>query len=50
MELKVAAIEVEREPVKTATKGDHFSMPVPGVIRRSDKLYKLVDVPHPEQQ
>jgi putative protease len=49
MELKVDEIQVEREPVKTATKGDHFSMLVPGIIRRSDKLYKLVDVPHPAQ-
>jgi putative protease len=43
MELKVSEIQVERNQVDIAEKGDHFSIPVPGIIRRSDKLYKLVD-------
>jgi putative protease len=43
MELKVSEIQVERENVETAVKGEHFSIPVPGIIRRSDKLYKLVE-------
>ena len=43
MELRVSELRVERKRVKTAAKGVHFSMPVPGTIRRSDRLYKLVD-------
>ncbi len=43
MELIVSEIRVGRKRVKTAEKGEHFSIPVPGIIRRSDKLYKLVD-------
>jgi len=43
VELTVSELQVEREQVETAGKGEHFSIPVPGIIRRSDKLYKLVD-------
>jgi putative protease len=43
MELTVSELQVERKRVETAEKGEHFSIPVPGIIRRSDKLYKLVD-------
>jgi putative protease len=43
MELTVSELQVEHKQVETAEKGEHFSMPVPGIIRRSDKLYKLVD-------
>jgi putative protease len=43
VELTVTELQVERKQVKTAGKGEHFSIPVPGIIRRSDKLYKLVD-------
>ncbi|KPL24717.1 MAG: collagenase [Bacteroides sp. SM1_62] len=43
MELTVSELQVERIRVETAEKGEHFSIPVPGIIRRSDKLYKLVD-------
>ena len=43
MELTVSELQVERKNVEKAAKGEHFSIPVPGIIRRSDKLYKLVD-------
>ena len=43
MELIVSELQVERKKVETAEKGEHFSIPVPGIIRRSDKLYKLVN-------
>lgn len=50
MELKVSELQVEREKVEKAGKGVHFSIPVPGIIRRSDKLYKLVDASETGQQ
>ncbi len=43
MELMVSELQVERKQVERAGKGEHFSISVPGIIRRSDKLYKLVD-------
>lgn len=43
MELIVSELQVERKKVETVEKGEHFSIPVPGIIRRSDKLYKLVN-------
>lgn len=43
MELTVSELQVDREQVATAKKGDHFSCPVPGIVRRSDKLFKMVD-------
>jgi putative protease len=43
MELRVPEIQVARQKVRTAAKGEHFSIAVPGIVRRSDKLYKLVD-------
>ena len=43
LELRVAEIQIERKSVGKAEKGAHFSIPVPGTVRRSDKLYKLVD-------
>jgi putative protease len=50
MELTVAEIQVGHKRVKTAAKGENFSMPVPGIIRRSDKLFKLVDAGESGQQ
>ena len=46
MELTVDEIQVEHEKVRKAARGEHFSMAVPWVVRRSDKLYKLVDANH----
>lgn len=50
MELTVSELQVERKQVETAEKGEHFSIPVPGIIRRSDKLYKLVNASESGQQ
>jgi putative protease len=49
MELRVSELQVERKQVETAEKGEHFSIRVPGIIRRSDKLYKLVDASESRQ-
>lgn len=40
---KVEEIRVELKKVPKAQKGDRFSIPIDGMIRRSDKLYKVVD-------
>jgi putative protease len=39
----VNEIRVDDKPVEAARKGEHCSIPVDQVIRRSDKLYRLVD-------
>lgn len=38
----VKEIRVDLKPVQTTKKGESFSMPLDTIIRRSDKLYKLV--------
>lgn len=43
IELKVPEIRVDLKPVPSTNKGQQFSMPVEDFIRRSDKLYKLVE-------
>jgi len=50
MELQITEIRVKREIVQSATRGQHFSIPVPGIVRRSDKLYKVVDASQVRQQ
>ena len=42
MYIDATEIRLELEPVETAPKGTHVSIPVPGKIRPSDKLFKLV--------
>ncbi|MGQ1785583.1 MULTISPECIES: peptidase U32 family protein [unclassified Saccharicrinis] len=42
----VPEIRVDLNPVEETVKGDRFSIPIEEKIRRSDKLYKLVDA-HP---
>ncbi len=42
VETTVKEIRVDLKPVQTTKKGESFSMPLDTVIRRSDKLYKLV--------
>ena len=42
MYIDVAAIRYELQPVQTAHKGQHISFAVPGKIRPSDKLFKIV--------
>ena len=44
LELTVENMQVNRETVETAAKGDHFSIKVPEKVRRSDKLYKVKSV------
>lgn len=41
---KVNELRVDDKPVLSVSKGDSFSIPVTTKVRRSDKLYKLVDV------
>ncbi|WP_027472962.1 peptidase U32 family protein [Saccharicrinis fermentans] len=43
IKMKVPEIRVELKPVEETQKGERFSMPIKEKIRRSDKLYKLVD-------
>jgi len=43
IKMKVPEMRVELKPVKETQKGERFSMPIKEKIRRSDKLYKLVD-------
>lgn len=40
---KVVEIRVDREIVESTKKGDAFSMKIEETVRRSDKIYKLVD-------
>lgn len=43
IQMKVAELRVELQPVEKVEKGTVFSMPVPEKIRRGDKFYKVVD-------
>ncbi len=43
VETTVKEIRVDLKNVDEAKKGDNFSIPVDTIIRRSDKLYKVVD-------
>ena len=42
-EAKLDEIRYELQPVLTVKKGDLCSIPVTGIVRRNDKLYKFVD-------
>lgn len=42
-EFDVSEIRVDLKPVESTVKGEKFSMPVPDRVRRSDKLYKIVE-------
>jgi U32 family peptidase len=44
MEAEVGEIRIDHAPVEKAVRGDRFSIPVPGIVRRSDKLYKIMEV------
>lgn len=44
IELKISEIRVDMKSVEETNKGERFSIPVEQSIRRSDKLYKMVDV------
>ena len=43
IQMHVPEIRVDNKQVEQTKKGEHFSIRVDRVIRRSDKLYKLVD-------
>jgi len=43
VEMNISEIRIELAAVTTAIKGDVCSIPVPEVVRRNDKVYKLVD-------
>jgi U32 family peptidase len=43
IEMTVDEIRVDLEQVQTTRKGERFSISVPEKVRRSDKLYKMVD-------
>lgn len=44
IQTKVDEIRVELKNVDKAEKGESFSIPIDQIVRRSDKLYKVVDV------
>jgi putative protease len=48
VETIVKEIRVDLKPVKQTVKGDRFSIPVDNMIRRSDKLYKIMSTDLPE--
>lgn len=43
VETSVKEIRVELEPVEEGKKGERISVPIPEKLRRSDKLYKMID-------
>ncbi len=43
IELKIKEIRVDRDAVEHTKKGDAFSIQIDETVRRSDKIYKLVD-------
>lgn len=43
VEFSTDELRVDEKPVTTALQGSYCSLPVPGEIRRGDKLYKFVD-------
>jgi len=46
IKMKVPELRVDLKPVEETIKGERFSMPVTEKVRKSDKLYKIVDA-HP---
>lgn len=42
-EMKVSEIRVDLKPVEKANKGEKMSLPMKKLIRRGDKVYKLID-------
>lgn len=42
IESTVEELRVDEKPVDKTSKGDRFSLPLPELVRRSDKLYKIV--------
>ncbi|MEA3316548.1 MAG: peptidase U32 family protein [Bacteroidota bacterium] len=50
VQLKVPEIRVDDKKVETAKKGERCSIPIKDLIRRSDKVYKIVDADKVKQQ
>lgn len=48
IETKVAEIRVDMASVSETKKGERFSIPVEHAVRRSDKLYKIIEVSEKE--
>jgi putative protease len=46
----VAEVRVELQPVEEAPKGSYCSVSVPSKVRRSDKIYRIVDASEIKQQ
>ncbi len=46
----VSEIQLDRKPVDLAPKGSYISIPLEEKIRKSDKLYKIVDAAEVKQQ
>ena len=42
VETTVKEIRVDLKPVEETVKGDRFSIPIDTIVRRSDKLFKIV--------
>jgi len=40
----ISEIRINLEPAQTAKKGDVISIPIPEMVRRADKLYKITNV------
>ncbi|MFH0866541.1 MAG: peptidase U32 family protein [Bacteroidota bacterium] len=43
IEMNVSEIRIKLEKTKAAVKGDVCSISVPGVVRKNDKIYKLIE-------
>ncbi len=50
IQTKVKEIRVDMKPVSKTEKGEQFSIPIDDIVRRSDKLYKIVQTTHELQQ
>jgi putative protease len=50
VEAKVEEIRVDLKPVETTKRGERFSIKLDQTIRRSDKLYKIVDASEVHQR
>jgi putative protease len=46
----VSEVRVELLPVEEAPKGSYCSVSVPSKVRRSDKIYRIVDASEIKQQ
>jgi putative protease len=43
LEVTVSELRLDLAPVPSVKKGDVFSLPVPQVVRRGDKVYRKVE-------